>query len=167
MVEGVAQGVLAPPAGRTPRDVVDPAQPDAVVALGGDPGVLDRLDERLDRHPGLHRRPRGQGELGVADVLRRHVGGDLVGEQPDVLGLAEQVDDREVDLDEVPEVAERVEVAQRVEVGGHRARVPGGQLGDDPRRGGADVVDVDLGLGQSRDEGGVRRGRWQPAWAPV
>ena len=128
-------------------DVVDPAQLDAVVPLGGDPGVLDGLDVRLDRHPGLHGGPRRQRQLGVADVLRGHVGGDLVGQQPDVLGLAEQVDDREVDLDEVPEVAERVEVAQRVEVGRHGAGVARGELGDDAGRGRPDVVDVDLGLG--------------------
>ncbi len=147
-------------------DVVDPAQPDAEVALGGDPGVLDGLDVGLDRHAGLHRGPGRQRQLGVADVLRGHVGGDLVGQQPDVLGLAEQVDDREVDLDEVPEVAERVEVAQRVEVGRHGAGVARGELGDDARRGGPDVVDVDLGLGQSRDEGGVRRGRHAVSLAP-
>ena len=158
VVERVAQRVRC---GRRqpglPGDVVDPAQPDAVVPLRRHPRVLDGLDVRLDRHARLHRGPRRQRQLGVADVLRGHLGGDLVGQQPDVLRLAEQVDDREVDLDEVPEVAERVEVAQRVEVGGHGAGVPGGELGDDPRRGGADVVDVDLGLGQARDERGVRR----------
>ena len=36
-----------------------------------------------------------------------HLARDLVGQQPDVLGRADQVDDREVDLDEVGEVAER------------------------------------------------------------
>ena len=35
---------------------------------------------------------------------------------------------------------------------GHRARVPLGELGDDPRRRRADVVDVQLGLGQAGDE---------------
>ena len=44
---------------------------------------------------------RGQGQLGVADVLRGQLAGDLVGQRPDVLGVADQVDDREVDLDEV------------------------------------------------------------------
>ena len=49
------------------------------------------------------------------------------------------------------EVAEGEEVGER---GGVAAappvRVPGGQLGDDPRRGGPDVVDVQLGLRQAR-----------------
>ena len=105
-----------------PRHVPDPLQPHAVVALGRVAGVLDRLDERLDRHARPDVGVRRAGQLGVADVLRRHVGGDLVGQHPDVLGVADQVDDREVDLDEVGEVAERVELAQRVEVRGHRAR---------------------------------------------
>ena len=41
---------------------------------------------------------------------------------------------------------------QRGRVAGHGARVPFGQLGDDPRRRRADVVDVQLGLGQAGDE---------------
>ena len=69
-----------------------------------------------------------------------------------VLGRPDQRHDREVDLDEVREVAELVEPPQLLEVARHRARVPGGQLADDPRRRRADVVDVQLGLGQSADE---------------
>ena len=85
-------------------------------------------------------------------LLGRHLAGDLVGQVVDVLGRADQVDDREVDLDEVREVAELVEPAQLVQVAGHGAGVPGGQLADDPRRRRADVVDVQLGLGQAGDE---------------
>ena len=61
---------------------------------------------------------------------------DLVGQQPDVLGGLDQVDHREVDGDEVGEVAEPEEVGQLLRVGRHRARVTFGELGDD--RGDAD-----------------------------
>ena len=92
----------------------------------------------------------------VSSAYRRfwpgHLAGDLVGEQPDVLGGADQVDDREVDLDEVGEVAELEELPQLLRVAGHDAGVPGRQLGDDARRRGADVVDVELGLRQAGDE---------------
>ena len=52
------------------------------------------------------------------------------------------------------EVAEGEEVGERVRVVRHLARVPGRQLGDDARRGRADVVHVQLGLGQAGDESG-------------
>jgi hypothetical protein len=51
----------------------------------------------------------------------------------DVLGRPDQRDNREVDLDEVREVAELVERLQLVEVARHGAGMPGGQLADDPR----------------------------------
>ena len=104
--------------------------------------------------PRAHRRVRRQRQLGVADLLRGQVAGHLVGERPHVLGVADQVDDRQVDLDEVREVGEGEVLGELVRVGGHRGRsgVPRGQLGDDPRRGRADVVHVQLGLGQAGDE---------------
>ena len=96
---------------------------------------------------------RRAGELGVPEVLLgRHLAGDLVGQVVHVLGRPDQRHDGEVDLDEVREVAELVEPPQLLQVAGHRARVPGGQLADDPRRRRADVVDVQLDLGQSADE---------------
>ena len=49
MVEREAEGVLRRRQAELAGDVVDPAQPDAVVALGRDAGVLDGLDEGLDR----------------------------------------------------------------------------------------------------------------------
>ena len=54
------------------------------------------------------------------------------------------------------EVAEREVVGERGRVGRHRgvALVPGGQLGHDPRRRRADVVHVQLDLGQPGDERG-------------
>ena len=165
VVEGVAQGRVGRGQARLPRDVVDPAQHQPEVALDRDPGVLDRLGVGLDRHPAVvgvraHRGVRRAGELGVPQPLAGgHLAADLVGEVADVLGGADQVDDREVDLDEVREVAELEEPAQLVGVARHRARVPLGELGDDPRRGGADVVHVQLGLGQPGDEVGQRRGR--------
>jgi hypothetical protein len=47
---------------------------------------------------------------------------DLVGQQPQVLGLRDEVDDRQVDLDEVVEVAEREVLGDRVGIGRHRRR---------------------------------------------
>ena len=97
-------------------------------------------------------------------LVGRHLAGDLVGQVADVvLGRPDQVDHREVDLDEVGEVAELVEAPQLVEVAGHGAGVADRQLGDDSRRGRTDVVDVQLGLGQAADErfdgwAGVRAG---------
>ena len=120
------------------------------------PGVLDRLAERRRRDAPRDVRVRRDGQLGVPDLLAGQLAGHLVGQDPDVLGVADQVDDAQVDLDEVREVAEREVVGERRRVGRHRraALVPGGQLGDDPRRGRADVVHVQLGLGQSGDECG-------------
>ena len=134
-------------------NVVDPAQHQAEVALGRHPGVLDRLGVRLDRDPGQHRGVRRAGELGVPDALTlRHLASDLVGEVADVVGRADQADHREVDLHEVGEVAEGEERLELVEVARHRARMALGELGDDPGRGRADVVDVQLGLRQRLDE---------------
>ena len=83
---------------------------------------------RARRRPGRPRSPRCRprsamparthggvrraGQLGVPQLLAvGHLAGDLVGQQPHVLGRADQVDDREVDLDEVREVAELEELA--------------------------------------------------------
>ena len=134
-------------------NVVDPAQHQAEVALGRHPGVLDRLRVRLDRDPSQHRGVRRAGELGVPDALTlRHLASDLVGEVADVVGRADQTDHREVDLDEVREVAEGEERLELVEVARHHARMALGELGDDPGRGRADVVDVELCLRQGLDE---------------
>ena len=85
------------------------------------PGVLDRLAERLGRRCRAMTDEYGvQGQLGVADVLRGQVARDLVGQRPDVLGVADQVDDREVDVDEVREVGEREVLGQQLRVGRHR-----------------------------------------------
>ena len=136
-------------------DVVDPPQHQPEVALGRDPRVLDGLGVGLDGDAADHGGVRRARQLGVAQVLAlRHLAGDLVGQQPDVLGRADQVDDGEVDLDEVGEVAEGEELPQRLEVGRHtRRRVARRELGDDPRRRRPDVVDVQLGLGEAGDEG--------------
>ena len=112
-------------------------------------------DDRL-RPEGLVSFGLGGPEIGVPQVLLGgHLAGDLVGEVADVLGGADQRDHGEVDLDEVGEVAELVEALELLEVAGHAAGVPGGQLADDPGRRGADVVDVELGLGQAGDERGT------------
>ena len=44
------------------------------------------------------------GQLRVPDLLGRQLLGHLVGERPHVLRIANQVDDRQVDLDEVREI---------------------------------------------------------------
>ena len=129
VVERVVEGGVGGGQPALAGDVVDPAQHQPEVALGGDPRVLDRLGVGLDRRP-----PPGTDVYGVqvSSAYRRfwpcHVAGDLVGQQPDVLGRADQVDDREVDLDEVGEVAELEERPQRVRVAGHDAGVARGQL---------------------------------------
>ena len=113
VVERVAQGGVGGRHAGLARDVVDPAQHQPEVALRGDPGVLDGLGVGLDRHPADHRGVRRAGQLGVPHRLALgHLAGDLVGQQPHVLGRADQVDHREVDLDEVREVAELEERAQ-------------------------------------------------------
>ena len=87
-------------------------------------GVLDRLAERRRGDAPAHVRVRGDGQLGVPDLLPGQFPGHLVGEQPDVLGVPDQVDDAEVDLDEVGEVAEGEVVGERLRVGRHRDCVP-------------------------------------------
>ena len=138
-------------------DVEAPAQLHAVVLLGAAPGVLDGVAERLRRDAARHRRVGREGQLGVADVLRGEVAADVVGERPHVLGVADQVDDGQVDLDEVREVGEGEVVGQLVRIGRHRRRavVAGRQLRDGVRRRRADVVHVQFGLGQPGDEVGV------------
>jgi len=157
---------LGPDLGRDPQrlvgarhavltgDVEDPPQHQAEVFLGRDPGVLDRLAERLGGDPADHRRVRRDGQLGVPQVLLAgHLAGDLVGEQPHVLGRLDQLDDGQVDVDEVGEVAELEVLGEQRRVGRHRRPgVPRGQLGHDPRRRGPDVVDMQLGLRQPGEE---------------
>jgi hypothetical protein len=114
-------------------------------------------------------RVRGDGQLRVPDLLAGQLAGHLVGEDPDVLRVADEIHDAQVDLDEVREVAELEVVGERVRVGRHGGAplVAGRQLGDDPGQGGADVVHVQLHLGQAGDEGG-QVGHWFSwAWSPV
>ena len=135
VVQRVVQGRVGGRQSRLPRDVVDPAQHQPEVPLGVDPALLQRLGVGLDRDAPDHGGVRRAGQLGVPQRLALgHLAGDLVGQQPDVVGRADQVDDREVDLDEVREVAEREELLQRLRVAGHHAGVPLGELGDDARR---------------------------------
>ena len=150
---GVDRGVGAHEA-ELAGDVEAPAQREVELGLGRASSVLDRLAERLGRDAGLDGRVRREGQLGVADVLRGEVVGDVVRQRPDVLRRAEEVDDGEVDLDEVPEVGE-VEVAgQQVGIARHRrgALVPRRELGDGADRRGSDVMDVQLRLRKTPDE---------------
>ncbi len=153
VVERVAEGRVRGLEPGLAGDVVDPLEDDAVVSLGGSTRVLDRLRVGLDRDPHPHAREGRHRQLGVANLLCRKAFGDLVGQEVDVLGRAQQPDDGQVDVDEVTEVRERVEVAQRLDALWHTGiRVPLRQPGDSlgPRR--ADVVDVQLCLRQPCDE---------------
>ena len=134
VVQGVGQrGVGRIEAGLT-RDVVDPAQDDAVVTFGGNACVLDGLGVRLDRDAADHRRVRRHRQLGVAHLLGREIAGHLVGEHAHVLVGAQQPHGREVHVDEVREVGEGEEALQLVRVLRHGAvRVASGEVGDDAR----------------------------------
>ena len=145
-------------------DVEAPAQRDVVLGLDRAPGVLDRLAERLGRDPAGHRRVRRDGQLGVPDVLAARSTPMSRVSVHTSSRVADQVDHRQVDRDEVGEVGEREVVRQQVRVGRYRraAGVPLGQRGHGVRRGRADVVHVQLGLGQPGDEGGGRTGHGPP-----
>jgi hypothetical protein len=115
VVQGVVEGGVGRRQAELPGDVVDPAEHQPEVALHCDARVLQRLGVGLDRHAdavvvradGGVRRAR---QLGVAQLLpHRHLAGHLISEVADVLRRADQRDHREVDLDEVGEVAELVE----------------------------------------------------------
>ena len=119
-----------------PGNVEAPAQLDAQLGRAA-AGVLDSVAELLGRDTTDHVRVRGDGQLGVSDLLLGQVAGDLVGEQPDVLGVADQIDHAEVDLDEVAEVAELEVPGQQLRVRRDRAGalVSGGECGHRPRGG--------------------------------
>ena len=74
----------------------------------------------------------------------------------DVLGIADQIDHGQVDLDEVAEIGEGEEVGEHGRIGGHvgPAFVSGGELRHGLRGRGADLVHVEFGLGQPGDEVG-------------
>lgn len=136
------------------RDVVDPSHHRAGVPFSRQARILNGLGVGLDRYAAHDRRVRRHGELGVPDVLVREARDDLVGEQVDVLRIAQQVDHREIDVDEVREVGERVERAQRLQVRGDGGiGVASGEAGHSFRSRGADVMDVQLDLGQVGNEG--------------
>jgi len=137
-------------------DVDDPPQDRPTLALEGEPRVLDGLGVGL-RGDAPHDRGVGrERQLGIPDALCGQVAPDAQGEGVHVVGGAHEVDDREVDLDEVREVGEDEVVRQGLRVGRHRGRalVPRGELGDDRGGGRADLVHVQLGLGQAGDEVG-------------
>src|SRR5674476_69433 len=157
VLERVPHGLDARRETQLTRDVPDPAHGQPEIALGDDAYVLYRLDGHACAHVG-HRRA---GQLDVADVLARQLLGDAVSEGPDVLRGAYEVDDRQVQLDEVGEVGEREVVSQGLRVRRHRAGMPRGELGDDRGRRRADVVDVQLRLGQALDE---PLDSWRGAW---
>jgi len=95
------------------------------------------------------------GHFGIADLLGGKVDPDLVGQRPDVLRVPDEVGDGQVDLDEVGEVGEGEIAGERLPVGRHRsdAGMAMRELGDRIGRRRADVVHVQLGFGQTLDEG--------------
>jgi hypothetical protein len=153
VLHGIPDGGVGRLEPRLAGDVVDPPHDGAGVALGGDAGVLDRLGVGLDRYAHPHAGERRHGELGVANPLCRKALDDLTGEQVNVLGCAQQGDGRQVDIDEVRKIGEGEEVLERREVLGHTGiRVACGERGHRLRARRADVVDVQLGLGQAGNE---------------
>ncbi len=136
------------------RNVEAPAQDDPELGLRGLAGILYGLHERLLGNAAASGGEGGDGQFRVTDVLPRHVAGDLERQEPDVLRGADQIHDREVHVDEVAEVGEGEVVGQRLGGGGDLGvGMVCGQFGDDAGRGRADMVDMELGLGQPRDEG--------------
>ena len=126
VVEGVRRASRRPPAARSRRGCRRSS-----AAPGRSPARPRSGRPRSPRCrprsgcPAQHRRVRRAGQLGVPDLLALgHLAGDLVGQVADVVGRADQVDDREVDLDEVGEVAEREE--RRAARRGRSAPRPGG-----------------------------------------
>jgi hypothetical protein len=154
LLERDPQGLLGRRQARLARDVEAPAQLDAELVAGAPARVLDRRAELRRRDAPLHARIGRDGELGVPHLLAGQFARHLEGQRAHVLIVADQVDHAQIDVDEVPEIAEREVVGQRGRIGRHRrvALVPGGQLGHDPRRCRAHVVDVQLNLGQPGDE---------------
>lgn len=117
---------------RLAGDVEAPAQYGAELLLGLLAGVLDRVHERALLDAAAGRGERRDGQLGVADLLAGEFPGDLVGQEPYVLGGADQVHDAEVHVDEVGEVREGEVVDEGFGVGGDLGvGVAGGQFGHD------------------------------------
>jgi hypothetical protein len=94
-----------------------------------------------------------------------HLLGDEVARQPDdervhVVRSAHEAVHRDVDLDDVREVGERVELDEFVALGGQpRGAVPAGQFQHGVDRGCTLQVDVQFGLRKAGDEGALRVGR--------
>ena len=97
-------------------------------------GVLNCLQERFDRQLIADRDIWRHRELGVADVLSRHIRCHLVGDQADIVGVLDQSNDREIVPDEVGEVIEDEEPSEVVWIARHYPGMPRGQLGDDALR---------------------------------
>jgi hypothetical protein len=102
-----------------------------MITTGGLACVLDCLQERFGRKIISDRDVRRHCELGVADVLVRHLGCHLVGDQAYVLSRLDQVYDGEIVPDEVGEVVEDEELRKLIRIARDFARMSGGKLGDD------------------------------------
>src|SRR5215212_6331173 len=85
-------------------NVKDPPQLQTMITTSGLTSVLDRLQERLCWQVVADGDVWRHGQLGVPDVLGRHVGRYLVGDQAYVLGSLDQIYDCQIVPDEMREV---------------------------------------------------------------
>ena len=95
----------------------------------------------------------GESDLGVVDVLPLHLPPEVIGDQSEISGRAQQVLQGEVDVDEVAEVGEAIPLPQPGLISGGQGQVvPPGQLQDGGRQDRSFQVHMQLDLGQSRSE---------------
>ena len=106
MIKGDRCGQLGCRQPEVGGDVEDPLELQTKITICRLAGVLDRLQERFGRQLIADRYVWRHCQLDIADVLGRHVGCDPVGDQVDIFGSLDQIDDREIVPDEVREVLE-------------------------------------------------------------
>ena len=152
MIKSNGRGELRGWLAEVGRNVEDPPQLQAMVTTCRLAGVLDRFQEGLRWQVIADRGVRGHCEFGVTDVLGRHVGRDLVGDQPHILGSFDQVDDREIVPDEVGEVGEDEESREFLGIARNSSWVSRCQLRHHTLGHRADVMDVQLSFGETGNE---------------
>jgi hypothetical protein len=124
------------------------------VRAADDPRVPLAVGEPLEHREhwavpiGQPRRVLGEreGDLRIADPIRRPVPAELVGDAAEVVGLTQALQAGDPLIDEVPEVAERVPALPQTV--GQRDAVPGGELDHGGRSHRALEMDVEVHLRQ-------------------